>query len=331
MEPPLPPPHPHLVEILPKDAGDDDDPSDDDDDLDAHTEATAPTSEDDMEHFRDVGDVESFLSNDGKNERRSVYGRLKQNLTEHKTDSSKDSLLKKQAVYGPERKLHVAISLQMEKLLLSARQYKKAVLWNMDTLQTESTLKTDYAYFYERRKKRRLTSDFVVQIRTASPLFERLHRSLANMGTLFVMQSHQRQQCQEAFIKLEKSRKHLIENIKHFQEQEGGKLNVIEELNACFRNENTEKQVHELKVDDDNSRVFTNCVRGFFNPLNWHGTAKTAITLALISVSVTSTYNFRQSRQENRCASSTGSVIARNFDFLAIDSDSPMDVSYGRG
>lgn len=97
-----------------------------------------------------------------------------------------DSLLKKQAVYGPERKLHVAISLQMEKLLLSARQYKKAVLWNTDTLQTESTLKTDYAYFYERRKKRRLTSDFVVQIRTASPLFERLHRSLANMGTLFV-------------------------------------------------------------------------------------------------------------------------------------------------
>lgn len=45
--------------------------------------------QDDMEHFRDVGDVESFLSNDGKNERRSVYGKLKQNLTEHKTDSSK--------------------------------------------------------------------------------------------------------------------------------------------------------------------------------------------------------------------------------------------------
>lgn len=42
--------------------------------------------QDDMDHF---GDVESFLSNDGKNERRSVYGRLKQNLTEHKTDSSK--------------------------------------------------------------------------------------------------------------------------------------------------------------------------------------------------------------------------------------------------
>ncbi|KAL1814279.1 hypothetical protein ACET3Z_016853 [Daucus carota] len=148
--------------------------------------ASSANQWDDMEHFRDVGDVESFLSNDGKNERRSVYGRLKQNLTEHKTDSSKDSLLKKQAVYGPERKLHAAISLQMEKLLLSARQYKKAVLWNTDTLQTESTLKTDYAYFYERRKKRRLTSDFVVQIRTASPLFERLHRSLANMGTLFV-------------------------------------------------------------------------------------------------------------------------------------------------
>lgn len=145
------------------------------------------------------------------------------------------------------------------------------------------------------------------------------------------MQSHERQQCQEAFIKLEKSRKHLIENIKHFQEQEGGQLNVINDLNACFRNENTEKQVQELKVEDDNSRVFTNCIRGFFNPLNWHGTAKTAIKLALISVSVTSTYNFCQSGQENKCASSTGSVTARNFDFLAIDSDSPLDVSYARG
>lgn len=123
----------------------------------------------------------------------------------------------------------------------------------------------------------------------------------------------------------------LVENMKHFREQERGQLNVIDELNACFSNENTEKQVEELEVEDDSPRVFTNCIRGFFNPLNWHGTAKTAIKLALISVSARSTYNFCQSGQEYKCVSSPDSVIARNCEFLAIDSDSPLDVSYGKG
>lgn len=44
--------------------------------------------QDDMENFGDVGDVESFLSNDGE-DGRSLYGTIKQNLTEHKTESSK--------------------------------------------------------------------------------------------------------------------------------------------------------------------------------------------------------------------------------------------------
>ena len=41
--------------------------------------------QDDMDHF---GDVESFLSNDGE-DGRSLYGTLKQNLTEHKTEPAK--------------------------------------------------------------------------------------------------------------------------------------------------------------------------------------------------------------------------------------------------
>lgn len=44
--------------------------------------------QDEMEHFGDVGDVESFLSND-EEDGRSLYGPVKQNLTEHKTESSK--------------------------------------------------------------------------------------------------------------------------------------------------------------------------------------------------------------------------------------------------
>lgn len=160
--------------------------------------------------------------------------------------------------------------------------------------------------------------------------------SLKDVDNMLVLlqrlQSHQRQQCQEAFIELEKSRMHLMEKIKHFQEHEGGQLDVIDKLNASFSNKNMEKQVEELTVEDDNSWIFTNCIRGFFNPLNWLATAKTAIKLLLISVSVTSTYKFCQSGQEEyKCVSSPDSVIARNFDFLAIDSNSPLDVSYGMG
>ncbi|KVH94227.1 hypothetical protein Ccrd_003700 [Cynara cardunculus var. scolymus] len=73
---------------------------------------------DDIEHFGDVSledNVESFLQHDG-GDAREHYGTIKQTVTEHKTESSKDG-----------------------KLLASAGHDKKAVLWNMDTLQTEST------------------------------------------------------------------------------------------------------------------------------------------------------------------------------------------------
>ena len=45
-------------------------------------------SQDDIEHIGDEGDVDSFLSNDGE-DGRTLYDNIKQNLTEHKTESSK--------------------------------------------------------------------------------------------------------------------------------------------------------------------------------------------------------------------------------------------------
>ncbi|KAL1818570.1 hypothetical protein ACET3Z_013439 [Daucus carota] len=45
--------------------------------------------QDDIEHIGDGGDVDSFLSNDGE-DGRTLYDNIKQNLTEHKTESSKD-------------------------------------------------------------------------------------------------------------------------------------------------------------------------------------------------------------------------------------------------
>ena len=45
-------------------------------------------SQDDIEHIGDEGDVDSFLSNDGE-DGRTLYDNIEQNLTEHKTESSK--------------------------------------------------------------------------------------------------------------------------------------------------------------------------------------------------------------------------------------------------
>lgn len=100
-----------------------------------------------------------------------------------------------------------------------------------------------------------------------------------------------------------------MENIKQFQEHEGGQLNVIDELNEYFGNAEMEKQFEQVGVEDDNSGVFkfTNFVRGFLNPLNWHGTAKTAIKLGLIYVCVSSTYKLCQSGPKHNCASSPDS------------------------
>nr|XP_017231070.1 PREDICTED: uncharacterized protein LOC108205609 isoform X2 [Daucus carota subsp. sativus] len=138
--------------------------------------------------------------------------------------------------------------------------------------------------------------------------------SLKDVDNMLVLlqrlQSRQRQQCQEAFIKLENSRMHLMANIKHFQQHE---LDVIGELNA-------------LKVEGGSCwPLFINCVRGLFNPWNWR---TTAIKIALISVSVSSTYKLCQSGQDDKCVSSLDSVIPRNFNLLA---NGPLDVSYGKG
>lgn len=51
-------------------------------------------AQDDLENFGDVGsledNVESFLSHDGGDG--NMYGSLKQNLTEHKTETSKGGI-----------------------------------------------------------------------------------------------------------------------------------------------------------------------------------------------------------------------------------------------
>ncbi|XP_059660269.1 transcriptional corepressor LEUNIG_HOMOLOG-like [Cornus florida] len=103
--------------------------------------ASSTNQLDDIEHFADAGslddNVESFFSNDG-GDGRDLYG-LKQSLTEHKTESSKGFSFGEVGCIRMSNKVTCCHFSSDGKLLASAGHDKKAVLWNMDTLQTEST------------------------------------------------------------------------------------------------------------------------------------------------------------------------------------------------
>ncbi|XP_063948692.1 transcriptional corepressor LEUNIG_HOMOLOG-like [Daucus carota subsp. sativus] len=93
---------------------------------------------DDIEHIGDEGDVDSFLSNDGE-DGRTLYDNIKQNLTGHKTESSKGFFLEEVGCIRTRDKVTCCHFSSDGKLLASAGHEKKAVLWNMNNLQTEST------------------------------------------------------------------------------------------------------------------------------------------------------------------------------------------------
>ncbi|XP_024981908.1 transcriptional corepressor LEUNIG_HOMOLOG-like isoform X1 [Cynara cardunculus var. scolymus] len=96
---------------------------------------------DDIEHFGDVSledNVESFLQHDG-GDAREHYGTIKQTVTEHKTESSKGFSFGEVGCIRTRKKVLCCHFSSDGKLLASAGHDKKAVLWNMDTLQTEST------------------------------------------------------------------------------------------------------------------------------------------------------------------------------------------------
>ncbi|CAJ1967746.1 unnamed protein product [Sphenostylis stenocarpa] len=99
--------------------------------------------QDDMEHFGDVGsledNVESFLSQDD-GDGRDLFGTLKRNPSEHATDASKGfSFSEVSSIRKSNSKVVCCHFSSDGKLLASAGHDKKVVLWNMETLDTEST------------------------------------------------------------------------------------------------------------------------------------------------------------------------------------------------
>ncbi|XP_047182050.1 transcriptional corepressor LEUNIG_HOMOLOG isoform X4 [Vigna umbellata] len=105
--------------------------------------ASSTNQLDDMEHFGDVGsledNVESFLSQDD-GDGRDLFGTLKRNPSEHATDASKGfSFSEVSSIRKSNSKVVCCHFSSDGKLLASAGHDKKVVLWNMETLQTEST------------------------------------------------------------------------------------------------------------------------------------------------------------------------------------------------
>eukprot|EP00262_Sarcandra_glabra_P006462 TRINITY_DN1877_c0_g3_i3.p1 TRINITY_DN1877_c0_g3~~TRINITY_DN1877_c0_g3_i3.p1 ORF type:complete len:755 (-),score=159.15 TRINITY_DN1877_c0_g3_i3:137-2401(-) len=97
----------------------------------------------DMEHFGDVAsldeNVESFLSHDD-GDARDIFGTLKRSPTEHNTESTKGFTFNIVGCNRSSNSKVVCCHFSSDgKLLASAGHDKKVVLWNMDTLQTEST------------------------------------------------------------------------------------------------------------------------------------------------------------------------------------------------
>ncbi|XP_028759833.1 transcriptional corepressor LEUNIG_HOMOLOG isoform X5 [Neltuma alba] len=99
--------------------------------------------QDDMERFGDVGslddNVESFLSHDDA-DGRDLFGTLKRNTSEHTTDASKGFTFSEVGSIRKSNGKVVCCHFSSDgKLLASAGHDKKVFLWNMETLQTEST------------------------------------------------------------------------------------------------------------------------------------------------------------------------------------------------
>nr|XP_043636344.1 transcriptional corepressor LEUNIG_HOMOLOG-like isoform X2 [Erigeron canadensis] len=103
--------------------------------------ASSTNQMDGIENFGDVSlddNVESFLQRE-EGGGRELYGAVNHTLTEHKTESSKGFSFGEVGCIRTRNKVLCCHFSSDGKLLASAGHDKKAVLWNMDTLQTEST------------------------------------------------------------------------------------------------------------------------------------------------------------------------------------------------
>lgn len=105
--------------------------------------ASSTNQLEDMEHFGDMGslddNVESFLSHDD-GDGRDLFGILKRNPSEQAAETSKGfSFTEVSSIRESNSKVICCHFSSDGKLLASAGHDKKVVLWNMETLHTEST------------------------------------------------------------------------------------------------------------------------------------------------------------------------------------------------
>ncbi|XP_020275817.1 transcriptional corepressor LEUNIG_HOMOLOG isoform X2 [Asparagus officinalis] len=106
--------------------------------------ASSSNQMDDLEHFGDVAslddNVESFLSQHDDGDARDIFAALKRSPAEPNPEPSKGFSFNEVGCIRTSNSKVVCCHFSSDgKILASAGHEKKAVLWNMDTLQTEST------------------------------------------------------------------------------------------------------------------------------------------------------------------------------------------------
>ncbi|XP_020538987.1 transcriptional corepressor LEUNIG_HOMOLOG isoform X2 [Jatropha curcas] len=105
--------------------------------------ASSSSMLEDMDRFGDIAalddNMEQFLPHDG-GDGRDLYGTLKQSSTEHQKESTKGFTFGEVGCIRTRNSMVTCCHFSSDgKLLASAGHDKKIVLWNMDTLQTETT------------------------------------------------------------------------------------------------------------------------------------------------------------------------------------------------
>ncbi|XP_023539844.1 transcriptional corepressor LEUNIG_HOMOLOG-like isoform X1 [Cucurbita pepo subsp. pepo] len=105
--------------------------------------ASSTNQLEDMEHLGDIGslddNVESFLSHDD-GDGRDLFGTLKRNPSDHAAENSKGPSFSEVGSMRKSNSKVVCCHFSSDgKLLASAGHDKRVVIWNMETLQTETT------------------------------------------------------------------------------------------------------------------------------------------------------------------------------------------------
>lgn len=165
---------------------------------------------------------------------------------------------------------------------------------------------------------------------------EKINHSASYLHDMQKLQAWQLIDRHSVFTSLEKSRIHLMEQVKGYQ---GRELDVVNELNSSFGSERSglNSNAKDEKnagpgVDNGKRRIFSfliSCIRFRLDQWKWAKAIRIAAKLIMVSASISSTLQYFNSPR--RFLSSVDTTDAGVNNQPTIPNSSPLDVFSGRG